>query len=117
MEWVGILFTKSVSEKGFLKKEALKSINKLGKKNNPHLRKELALQTQSNNGAISELGIRVMGEFMDSNQVKEVDEEFLSILAKNMAGKRAVLEKKGREILLGLRRGWVIELLKKDRRN
>ncbi len=33
---------------------------------------------------------------MDNNEIKDVDGEFLSILAKNIEGKRSVLQKKGK---------------------
>ena len=58
--------------------------------------KELSALTQSNNGNISELGIKVLGEFMENNKTKEVDGEFLGILAKNIEGKRSILQKRGK---------------------
>ena len=58
--------------------------------------KELSVQTQSNNGNISELGIKILVEYMENNQTKEVDGEFLGILAKNIEGKRSILQKRGK---------------------
>ena len=41
---------------------------------------------------------------MENNKIQEVDEHFMRILAKNINGKRAVLQRKGKEILWGLKK-------------
>lgn len=63
------LFVKSVSEKGFLKTQALRAINCIPNNWNPYFLEELCEQTQSQNGVISELAIKVMCELLENNKV------------------------------------------------
>ena len=57
---VSALMNKSVSEKGFLKSQALKGLNQLPTKWSDGALEELCLQTQAQNGHISELSIRLL---------------------------------------------------------
>lgn len=93
---VAALFVKSVSEKGFLKSLALKSISFIPKKWNPFILEELCVQTQAQNGQISELAIKIMYDMIENNKISEVDQRFLKNLSNNINGKRAVVQKKAR---------------------
>lgn len=97
------LMSKSVSEKGFLKTQANKALAHLPAKWNPWAFEELCVHTQSPNGVISELAIKLVGEMLDHKKDYEVDSRFLKNLSSNLNGKRAVVQKKAREILKGLR--------------
>lgn len=90
------LFIKSVCEKHFLKNLALKALNTLPKKYNSNVLGNLSFHTQSNNGLIAELSIKIQCDYMENNKVLDVDSYCLSILAKNIEGKRALLQRKGR---------------------
>lgn len=106
---VNAIFSKTVSEKGFLKKEALKAVNFLPKKYNPSFTLELSALTQSNNGSISELAITKLCDFIELNKICEFDHTFYQILSINLEGKRAVLQKKAKEILQNLKKRIGIE--------
>jgi hypothetical protein len=94
---------KSVSEKGFLKAQALKGINALPRKWNEAALDELCLHTQAANGQISELAIRLVGEMLENNKNWQVDGRFLKSLSSNLNGKRSVVQKKARDILKTLK--------------
>lgn len=66
------------------------------KKTNPHLLTEIGKYTQSNNGNIAELAIKTMADYTENNKIDFVNDEFLSLLAKNIEGKRSILQKKGK---------------------
>ena len=95
---IAILFTKAVCEKNFLRTEALKGLNVLPKKNNPYIISQLNMQTESHNGTICELAIKLLCEYMNNNQIIEVDQQFLRALSRNINGKRSVVQKKSKEI-------------------
>jgi hypothetical protein len=61
---VAALMAKSVSEKGFLKAQALKGANALPRRWNEGALDELCLHTSAANGVISELAIRLVGEML-----------------------------------------------------
>jgi hypothetical protein len=63
---VAALMSKSVSEKGFLKAQALKGLNHLPSHWNPWALEELCVQTQALNGQISELAIRLISEMLEN---------------------------------------------------
>lgn len=66
---MAVLFTKSVSEKSFLKSQALKAINTIPTKWNQYVLDELCRQTQAQNGNISELAIKIMAEMLENNKI------------------------------------------------
>lgn len=100
---VAALMGKSVSEKGFLKAQALKGVNALPRRWNEAALDELCLHTQAANGQISELAMRLVGEMLENNKEWRVDGKFLKSLSGNLNGKRAVVQKKAREILRTLK--------------
>lgn len=100
---VAVLMTKSVSEKGFLKTQAMKALNHLPKRWNEAALDELCQHTQSANGQISELAIRLVSEMLESNKEWHVDGKFLKSLSFNLNGKRSFVQKKAREILKSLK--------------
>jgi formate dehydrogenase maturation protein FdhE len=100
---VAALMAKSVSEKGFLKSQALKGANALPRKWNEAALDELCLHTQAANGQISELAMRLVGEMLENNKEWRVDGKFLKSLSGNLNGKRALVQKKAREILRNLK--------------
>ena len=55
---------KSNSEKGFIKAQALKGLNSLTLKWSQPALEELCVHTQSINGQISELSIKLIGEML-----------------------------------------------------
>lgn len=101
--FIAALMSKSVSEKGFLKTQANKALSLLPPKWNPWAFEELCLHTQAANGVISELAIKLVGEMLEHKKDYEVDSRFLKNLSSNLNGKRAVVQKKAREILKGLK--------------
>lgn len=48
------------------------------------------------NSQISELGAKILYEYVENNKITEINGEFLSLLIRTINGKRAVLQKKGR---------------------
>ena len=58
------MIIKSVSEKGFIKNQAIKGLNHITKKWNEGAIEELCNQTQSANGQISELAIKILSEMI-----------------------------------------------------
>ena len=100
---VAALMTKSVSEKGFLKSQALKGLNYLPKRWNVSALDELCLHTQSQNGQISELAIKLVGDMLENNKNWQSDDKFLKSLSSNLNGKRSFVQKKAREILRTLK--------------
>lgn len=100
---VAALMAKSVSEKGFLKAQALKGANTLPLRWNEAALDELCQHTQAANGHISELAIRLVGEMLENNKAWQADGRFLKSLSSNLNGKRAVVQKKAREILKTLK--------------
>lgn len=100
---VSALFGKTVSEKAFLRKEALGAVERLPKKYNPHLLLEISNQILSLNGQISELGAKILCDYVENNKITEVNGDFLTLLMRTINGKRAVLQKKGTEILNSFR--------------
>lgn len=93
---------KSCSEKGFLRQEAREAIAGLEEKQHPRLLIELSLQTQAANYQISELAVVTLKNCLLKKAVSKenmVFPEFLRILAKNIHGKRALIEKTSKEIL------------------
>lgn len=57
---VSAVMLKSVSEKAFIKNQAIKSLNCMAKKWNYGALEELCVQTQALNGQISELAIKLL---------------------------------------------------------
>ena len=97
------VFTKTVSEKGFLKREAKKAVGFLTRKYNPCLVEELSSFTQSHHSSISEEAIRILCEYLEFNKVSEFSPGFYRILSINLDGKRAVLQKRAKEIIQNLK--------------
>lgn len=100
--FVSKLFLKSCSEKGFLKTEAREGIAALEKAEHPRLVIEVSLQTQANNYQISELAIVTLKNCLLKKGISKenvASQEFLRILAKNIHGKRQLIEKTSKEIL------------------
>jgi hypothetical protein len=64
---------------------------------------ELCHHTQSANGQICELAIRLVSEMLENNKDWHVDGKFLKSLSSNLNGKRSFVQKKAREILRGLK--------------
>jgi hypothetical protein len=100
---VAAMMAKSVSEKAFIRTQAVEGLNALPKQWNQGAFDELGSQTQSANGQISELAIRLLVEMVQNNKKYEADGKFLKILSQNLNGKRAVLQKKAKEILAVLK--------------
>lgn len=71
---VGALLGKSVSEKGFLRNQALKGLNSIPTKWSEGALQEFCAQTQAQNGQISELAIRLMAEMVENNKNYESDD-------------------------------------------
>ena len=61
------------------------------------------MQTESANGQISEFAIKLLSEMIQNNKKYESDGKFLKRLSHNLNGKRAVLQKRAREILANLK--------------
>mgnify|MGYP001004275851 CR=1 FL=1 len=101
---INILFMKSVSEKGFLKNEAIKAINSIPSISNPAVTEELMNLTKSANGNISELAIKTINLMLEKNKETDVSEKFLKDLSYNINGKRSVVQKQAKEILDGLKK-------------
>ena len=97
------MITKSVSEKNFLKSQAIRGLNHITFKWNDGALEELCNQTQSANGQISELAIKLLSEMIQHNKNYESDDKFLKNLSQNLNGKRAVLQKRAKEILNNLK--------------
>lgn len=57
---------------------------------------EVANQTLSLNSQISELAAKILALYIENNNICDLSGEFLSLLAKIINGKRAVLQKKGK---------------------
>jgi post-segregation antitoxin (ccd killing protein) len=95
---------KSVSEKGFLKNEAIKAINSIPSISNPAVTEELMNLTKSANGNISELAIKTINLMLEKNKETDVSEKFLKDLSYNINGKRSVVQKQAKEILDGLKK-------------
>ena len=64
---------------------------------------ELCDQTESINGQISEYAIKLLSDMIQNNKKYEADGKFLKRLSHNLNGKRAVLQKRAREILNNLK--------------
>lgn len=94
--FVSVLFTKTVSEKSFIKKEALSAVDQMANKYNPFLLEEIAKQTLSLNSHISELGAKILVLYIENNKISQLNGQFLSVLIKIINGKRAVVQKKGK---------------------
>lgn len=96
------LFVKSTSEKGFLRQEAREGIAGLEKVEHKRLLVEISQQTQAQNHQISELAIVTLKNCLVNKMVNKenpITAEFFKILAKNINGKRALIEKTSKEIL------------------
>lgn len=93
---MGSLLTKSVSEKGFIRNEATRGLSFIPSKWNDGALEELCLQTQSLNGQISELSIKLLAEMIQNNKAYQSDDKFLKNLSLNINGKRAVLQKRAK---------------------
>ena len=94
---------KTVSEKGFIKTQATNGLNHITTKWNEGALEELCNQTQSANGQISELAIKLLSEMIQNNKNYEADGRFLKNLSHNLNGKRAILQKRAKEILKNLK--------------
>lgn len=55
------------------------------------------------NSQISELAAKILALYIETNKISDVKGEFLGLLIRTINGKRAVLQKKGREILANLK--------------
>ncbi len=101
---VASLFCKSVSEKGFLKAQALKAIAYLPSRWSAYALEELCIQTHAQNGTISELAIKVLSDMIQNRKEWEADGKFLKSLSGSLVGKRAVVQRKAKEILQALKK-------------
>jgi hypothetical protein len=90
------LFVKSVSEKGFLKSEALKAIALIPNIKSSHVTEELMNLTKSLNASISELAIKTVNLMLEKNCSTEVSQQFLKDLSFNINGKRTVVQKQAK---------------------
>ena len=99
---VSRLFSKSCSEKGFIKSEAREAITGLETADHPALLLEVSQQTQAPNYQISELAVLTLKNSLVKKAVSKEDlvsEEFFKLLVKNLHGKRTLIEKTSKEIL------------------
>lgn len=90
------MLIKSVSEKGFLKSEALRGLNHLPNQWNEGALEVLCNQTQAMNANISELSIRLLSEMVQNNKEFEANGKFLKSLSHNLNGKRSVVQKRAK---------------------
>ena len=93
---VGALLLKSASEKAFIRNEATRGLSFIPSKWNDGALEELCQQTQSLNGQISELSIKLLADMIQNNKSYESDDKFLKNLSQNINGKRAVLQKRAK---------------------
>lgn len=76
----------------------------LPKKYNPFLLEEVASQTLSVNSVIAELAAKILVSYIENNKICEVNGDFIYMLYRTINGKRALLQRKGREILNNLKK-------------
>lgn len=78
----------------------MKAVNLLPTKFNLNLVEQIGVHTRSNNGQISELAAKILQECIENNKVSDLNPKLMVTIAQMTNGNRALLQKRGRELLI-----------------